>query len=241
MDYNIPSCLDNNSMMYTEFALCGNHKLHCCTFCPVPCTDIIISISSEGAGSLWSMTGMGMPSLNSHPKRVISTDSSGGECWSAAFQSMIWRWARSACCNKLDDVGGRAMTLGLFSYCQKVGNEPTAMMSLAIAHIKQWRRIRLPWSDQGKGCDSSFEQWYWCFCPTHILGVSETTEMQDTDGTVRSNSVGYQCYLCQPWTKMSAATGHACAQRVRHNVLSFWQRKGNCIENFVCGWLSRFG
>ena len=34
------------------------------------------------------MTGMGMPSLYSHPKRVISTDSSGGKCWSAAFQSI---------------------------------------------------------------------------------------------------------------------------------------------------------
>ena len=41
-------------------------------------------------------------------------------------------------------VCGRAMTLGLFSYLQRVGNKPNATMSLAINHIKQWSILHHP-------------------------------------------------------------------------------------------------
>ena len=39
---------------------------------------------------------------------------------------MILRWARSTCCNELDDVGGRAMTLGLFFLLSKRACMPSS-------------------------------------------------------------------------------------------------------------------
>ena len=106
-------------------------------------TSFVATTNSNYIKQFWRNC-VTMINLNSHPRLVILTDSAGGECRSAAYQGMIWRWTQSTCCNKFDDVGGRAMTLGLFSYWQRVGNKPTATMSLAIYHIKQWSNLHHP-------------------------------------------------------------------------------------------------
>jgi len=72
------------------------------------------SSNTGGAGSALERTGAGIPSWYFQPKLVMSADSSGGATFSAAFQNMTWRWARSMCCSRLGDVGGNDVTLGGF-------------------------------------------------------------------------------------------------------------------------------
>ena len=75
-----------------------------------------VLIGCGGAGSLLATAGTGTSSRIFQPKSMIFIDSSGGDCWSAAFHSMVCRCARNTCRNRFGDVGGRALTLGLFLF-----------------------------------------------------------------------------------------------------------------------------
>ena len=73
----------------------------------------ITSSNSGGAGLPSAMTGIYILIWNYHPKYVISLDSPAVPSQSAAFHSIIWKWAQSMCCRRFADARGKAITLGL--------------------------------------------------------------------------------------------------------------------------------
>ena len=69
-----------------------------------------------GLRSSWSITGAGTPSHISQPNSVISADSSGEAFCYVSFHDITSRLACRTCRNRIVDVGGRVLILGLFFF-----------------------------------------------------------------------------------------------------------------------------